>query len=307
MNQLKPNAFLVTQHLEAKKSDIIRHSKSNHHLKSVSSIKNILPLKVTPDQTQLKIKVQKAELKQVFYILCHNISFNSINHLSQLQSIISDDSKISKQVSLKRTKCTQIIKNVFSKTVEENIVNDLKQKKFSIYLDESTDISNTKLLAVLVKYFSDDKLHIQMLDIIPVNVDDGTAIGLFTVFKKSLKKLNLSTKNIVGYCADNASVMMGCNESFKTYLMKENPHVVVNGCICHTAHSIASSAASCIPNRVEILLQNISTYFSRSPKRQSILREFQKFINESQVKILQPSQTRLFINVLIKSWNNRMS
>jgi len=54
----------------------------------------------------LKIKVQKAELKQVLYILCHIISFNSINHLSQLQSIISDDSKISKQVSLKPTKCT---------------------------------------------------------------------------------------------------------------------------------------------------------------------------------------------------------
>lgn len=122
----------------SKKNDIIRHSKSNHHLKSVSSIKNVLPLTVTPDQTQLKIKVQKAELKQVLYILCHNISFNNINHLSQLQSIISDDFKISKQVYLKRTKCTQIIKNVFSKTVKENIVKDLKQKKFSIYLDEST-------------------------------------------------------------------------------------------------------------------------------------------------------------------------
>lgn len=147
-----------------------------------------------------------------------------------------------------------------------------------------------------------------MLDLILVNADDGTAIGLFTLFKNSLKKLKLSITNIVGYCADNASVMMGCNESFKTYLMKENPHVVVNGCICHTAHLIASSAASCIPNRVEILLQNISTYFSHSPKRQSILREFQKFMNEYQVKILQPSQTIwLSLHVLIESWNNWMS
>jgi len=126
---------------------------------------------------------------------------------------------------------------------------------------KARDISNTKLLAVLVKYFSDDKLQIQMLDLIPVNADDGTAIGLFTLFKNTLKKHNLSTKNIVGYCADNASVMMGCNESFKTYLLKENPHIAVNGCICHTAHLIASSAASCIPNRVEILLQNYLLIF----------------------------------------------
>lgn len=278
--------------LGSKKSDIIRHSKSNHHLQTVSSIKNVLPLTFTPDQTNFQIKVQKAELRQVLYLVCHNISFNSVNHLSQLQPIISEDSKVAKHVSLKRTKCTQIIKNVFSKTVEENIVNDIKKNKFSIYLDESTDISNTKLLAVLVKYFSNGKLQTQMLDLIPINADNGTALGLFTLFKNSLNKLNLTTKNIVGYCADNASVMMGCNESFKSYLLKENPYVVINGCICHTAHLIASSGASCLPNRIETLLHNIYTYFSRSPKRQAVLREFQTFMKESQVKILQPSQTR---------------
>lgn len=73
--------------------------------------KNDLPL--TTDQSQLKIKDQKVEIKQVLCILCYNISFNSKNHLSQLQSVISDFSKISKQVSLKLTISTQIIKKCF--------------------------------------------------------------------------------------------------------------------------------------------------------------------------------------------------
>jgi hypothetical protein len=43
---------------------------------------------------------------------------------------------------------------------------------------------------------------------------------------------------------------------------------------------------------VENLLQNITSYFSRSPKRQQTLLEFQQFMKSQQLKILKPSTTR---------------
>jgi len=136
------------------------------------------------------------------------------------------------------------------------------------------------------------EIQTHLLDLVPVDANHGTAKGLYMLFSKSLDKLKLSADNIIGYCVDNASVMMCSKESFKVHLLNDNSNIIVNGCIYHSFHLIASSAASCIPSNIEILLQNISSYFSRSPKRQSVLKELQRYLNESQLKILSPSQTR---------------
>ncbi|KAL4104096.1 hypothetical protein QTP88_019409 [Uroleucon formosanum] len=92
-----------------KKSDIIRHSESQRHIRSVSSLKNVTKLKFRPDSEIVKMP-------------CHNLSFRSIDHLYQLPSFIMNDSKISQQISLKRIKCIKLIKNVLASVVEDNIV-----------------------------------------------------------------------------------------------------------------------------------------------------------------------------------------
>jgi len=147
-------------------------------------------------------------------------------------------------------------------------------------------------LAILVKYIANNKIQTHLLDLVPVDANHGTAKSLYILFSKSLNKLKLSTNNIIGYCADNASVMMGSKGSFKTHLLNDNSNIIVKGCICHSFHLITSSAVTCIPSNIEVLLQNISSYFSHSPKRQSVLKELQRYLNESQLKILSSSQTR---------------
>lgn len=279
----------------SKKSDIVRHSQSKRHTLSVVSLQNVNKLSFEPKSTKQQDDIKKSEMQYSLSVVCHNLSFRSIDHLSQLPSLSFPDSKLATLISLKRTKCIKIIKNVLSSVIEENMIKELADKKFSIYLDESTDISNIKLLAILAKFISNKQIQTHLLDIVPVDADHGKAIGLYTLFKKSLHKLKLNTNNIVGYCSDNASVMMGCNESFKTHLLNDNPNIIVNVCICHSAHLIASAATSCILGKIEILLQNISSYFSRSPKIKSILVEFQQFMKESVVKILSPSQTRWLV------------
>lgn len=121
-----------------KKSDIIRHSESQRHIRSVSSLKNVTKLEFRPDSEIVKMRtqVQKTELMLAHFVACHNLSFRSIDHLSQLPSLIMNDSKISKQISLKRTKCIKLIKNVLASVVVDNIVKEIENKKFSVYLDE---------------------------------------------------------------------------------------------------------------------------------------------------------------------------
>lgn len=212
-------------------------------------------------------------------IASHNLSFRSAEHIIELSKQIFKDSELSTKITQKRTKCTKL-------------VSTLQNKPFSILVDESTDISNTKLLCILVRYEEQGKLKTQLLDILKINTDDGTAKGLHTLFKKTIVAFNLNISNVVGYCSDNANVMMGHKETFKTYLLQDNPHVIINGCICHSAHLVAVAAAEKIPSNVEALLQNLFLYFSRSPKRQPILEELQNYFNKAQLKIIGSSKTR---------------
>ena len=47
-----------------------------------------------------------------------------------------------------------MIKNVVSVALFEELLDDLRDAKYSLLLDESTDVSVTKHLCICVKYFS---------------------------------------------------------------------------------------------------------------------------------------------------------
>lgn len=54
---------------------------------------------------------------------------------------------------MKRTKTTAIIKNVIGDSAKEELTELLKNNKFSILTDESTDIGTVKTYCVVVRYF----------------------------------------------------------------------------------------------------------------------------------------------------------
>lgn len=158
---------------------------------------------------------------------------------------------------------------------------------------ESTDVGNKRLLCILIKYVYNFKIKTQLLDLVAIGADEGTARGLYNLLKASFLDFKINAQQIIGFCSDNASVMVGVKESLKAHLLSENPALIGNSsCICHTVHHIAVDAAKMIPESVENLLQQLSSYFSRSPKRQSILEEFQQFMQSERLKVHKPSQTR---------------
>lgn len=63
------------------------------------------------------------------------------------------DSRIAQEVSLGRTKATQITWNVLGSCSENDIVTLLRNNKFSLIIDESTDIVSLKTLCICVRLF----------------------------------------------------------------------------------------------------------------------------------------------------------
>lgn len=58
---------------------------------------------------------------------------------------------------MSRTKCN-IIKNVLCPVETDRVVNTIQNTKFSIFIDETSDISNKKWMTFLVRYI--DRKHL---------------------------------------------------------------------------------------------------------------------------------------------------
>ncbi|CAG4918362.1 unnamed protein product [Colias eurytheme] len=78
-----------------------------------------------------------------------------MEHLPQLIKNICTDSVIAKELSCGRTKTTAIIKSVTGKTGENNVIEQCRNKKFALLVEESTDKGCIKHRCMTVRYYYD--------------------------------------------------------------------------------------------------------------------------------------------------------
>ncbi|XP_046805926.1 protein ZBED8-like [Lucilia cuprina] len=262
-------------------------------------IKNVSKTKTNTMETYFgkqvpeKNDVADFEIRLSLFFAEHNLAAQAIDHLIPLLKEIAPDSSIIKKCQLGRIKCTKIIQNVLSREEKENLIRKLQIYKFSVLLDESTDVSSQKTMCLLVRYYDEEqeKTFVQLLELIHVGAD-CTAEALYGLFKKCILSFNIRFDNIIGPCCDGANVMVGQNNSFASRLLKDNPDVITIKCICHTAAIIANKSCLMLPRAPEDLVRQIGTYISGSSKRCSQLEKFQEMMNKEKRKILRTSTTR---------------
>lgn len=166
-----------------------------------------------------------------------------------------------------------MLKILFQSAKKEKLISILQTYKFSILIDKSTDITNTKFMCLLVKYVSliNKKVRTQLLELLALDATNCTASKIFEIFKTFLEEKNINIKNIIGMASDNAAVMTGCNNSFFSRLKAEVPGVVLLNCICHSSAIVTSKACEKLPQKCETIIRNVTSYISGSAKRCAIL------------------------------------
>lgn len=226
------------------------------------------------------------------FVAEHSLPFTITDHLVKLLPKICKDSKIAKGIVSGRTKTQGVVKNVIGNQHMISICNNLRQQKFSLIVDESTDISSIKHLCLVVRYANQqNKIEDHFFTLIPLLSSDATT--LYNKIIAEFKKYEIPYKeNLIGFASDGANVMMGGQHSLMIMLKNDIPSLFTMKCICHSFHLCASYACMKIPNTVESLIRDIYNFFSSSPKRQLEFREFQKFCNIKIHKMLHPAQTR---------------
>lgn len=294
-DNFKCRCIACGKYLNCGKSDLYKHSETKTHQRNVLKIKNIKTVNSFFDKKKNSEvdAVKMFEIKLSLFFAEHNVAIQIIDHLIPLLKDIAPDSSIIQNCQLGRTKCSQIINNVLAKEEKDKLISKLKITKFSVLVDESTDVACKKTMCVLVRYFDDvdEKTVVKLLDLIPVGVD-CSAEAIYGLFKECILGYNIPYENIIGLCCDGAHVMVGRNNSFTSRLLKDNPNVITVKCICHSAAIIANKACLKLARAPEDLIRQIGTYVSGSPKRCAQLEEFQVLMSEEKRKILRTSSTR---------------
>lgn len=290
---------------------IQRHGQNALHISQMKDLEKTPTItqfsKQMPMFKKLEDQTYRAELKMAMFIAEHNIPFNVLEHLPQLIKSCCPDSLIFSNVTCGRTKATNLLKHVIAPENVASIQSDLSDgiTPYSLIIDETTDISTKKVMAVIIRYFrnNNEKVIDRFLEL--VECSDGTADGIYNGIINCLKNNNIPLQSMIGFGSDNCAVMMGRNNSVKTRLLKDVPTVFISGCSSHLIHLCAVAASSRLPSYIEELTRDLFSHFSCSTKRREEFIEYQSFLELQPHVILRAGTTRwlslevCFIPVLI--------
>ncbi|KAB0790539.1 hypothetical protein PPYR_15060 [Photinus pyralis] len=301
---------VCAMHINGNVCHLRRHETSTSHVtkyKAAKKTPQITSLLIpNEDEVHLSKKISYAEVKLCAYIAEHNLPLSLMDTLPQLCQDIFPDSTIAKSLKIKRNKCTEIIVKKIAPLLRQDLINDLKTRKFSIIIDESTDVSTKKNLAIVCRYWKNNKVVDNFLGL--VELESSTAQSIFNVLKDIMDTSRIPYKNLVAFGADNAAVMQGSINGVQALLRTLCPNIVVIGCSCHSLHLCTSQATKKLPSTIEQFTRDIYAYFAHSSKRLNELKECQVFANEKPHKILRPSQTRWLslqavVDRILEQWN----
>jgi len=235
-----------------------------------------------------------AEIKFAALIVEKNIPFKTAESILNFFQDLGKDPEILQNMTMNRKKVPKIINKVLYVREQERLVETLQNNKFSIFIDETSDLTNDKWMTFLVRYVDPQTLDVrtELFELIHLDASDCSAEKLFTTFRNVMWKKQIPFQNILALSCDNASVMIGKFESFQKKLERYCKNLITMPCPCHASALIANSACTAIPETCEELIRKVASFISSSPKRACIFQQFQRSFNDNSRNILKLSETR---------------
>lgn len=212
---------------------------------------------------------------QLAVFIAMHCAIRSIDHLGEILKRLGKGSKLEK-LRLHRTKCSKLIENVIAPDNLTELLRDVGTAKYSLIVDESTDVSTIKFMAVCIRYYSrkHKRFITDFLGIIQVVSAKG--VDLSDALIEYLQKIGLILDNFHSVGTDGAPSMCGVNNSFFTHLRRRIPHLVLIKCVCHSLHKCAEHAFKRVPQHLKFILTETYNWISGSTKRLAEYVEFYK-------------------------------
>lgn len=169
-----------------------------------------------------------------------------------------------RNIQLHRIKCTKLISKVISPALFEALKKDVKNKKFFVLLDESSDLAVKKHVCVIIRYFSESKskLATEFAGLVPVV--GATGSDIFLSLSTVLEKIGLTLSDCVRFASDGASSLRREHNSVWSRVTQQWPDCQLNKCVCHLLSLCVEKAFDKPPLSLGHLLHEIPKWFSNS-------------------------------------------
>lgn len=199
----------------------------------------------------------------------------SVDHLGEMLTTLGKGSGL-ENIKLHRTKCSKLISNVIAPSMLAELLKDIGSSPYAVIVDESTDCSLSKFMAICVRYFSQTcrKMITDFLGMVQVTGCKGQ--DLANALVDHLKTIGLPLEQLQSIGTDGAANMCGTNNSMFTHLKKLLPHLILIKCICHSLDKCGEYAYKKVPGHLDFILSESFNWFSHSPKRWGEYTEFFK-------------------------------
>ena len=294
-DQYKAFCSFCNVELKPHRNDLKKHAESGKHKQKIKDNEELSKTKPIHEiyRPSMSDSQKIAEIQTAVFVAKHT-SLLAVDHLMLLLPNIFPDSTIAANLELHRTKCTALLVNLVSPCLFDELIKDVGQSFYSLIVDESTDVSQSKMLAICMRYFSihNQEIVTTFLKIVPLG-EFATSDAIGDTICKVLRDSGLTLDRLIGIGVDGCSTMVGVHHSLATYFRELIPHIVIFKCVCHSLQLAASKAADTLPAHLDFMVRESYNWFSHSPKRLIQYQELHKCLtNEVPTKLRQLSATR---------------
>lgn len=283
------------------KKAVIKHCLSITHSNEVHSNSDDIELpSFTDDQHQNQVndtldeKICKAETLWCIATAEHNISFATNDHLTKLFPKMFPDDPVASGFKCGRTKSTYITKHGIAVTNLENLQEKLKDKVFSLMIDESNKNYGEKFFCIMVKYYDEKGTKIDFLDMKKCN--KANADNLTKLVAECLEEHNLSWINLFQVMSDSCSTMRGIHKGVVTQIRyKFASHITdLGGCSLHYVSNACEHGLKELFRfeALEDFVQDTSTFFSTHVAYAEKLLDLQKALDINEHRMLKYCSVR---------------
>ncbi|GFY11759.1 zinc finger MYM-type protein 6 [Trichonephila clavipes] len=143
------------------------------------------------------------------------------NFAKELQSIPLSNDTVSRRI------------DDIAEDVEQQLFGKLRDKLFSIQLDEATDSNKDAHFIAYVRFWDGMSAVKELLFCKPIKLK-ATAMALFDILNNFINEANIEWKNCVGICTDGARIMSGRFKSIQALVkQKKTPLCIWTHCMIH--------------------------------------------------------------------------
>ena len=172
---------------------------------------------------------------------------------------------------------------VMSLIILHEIAFKIRNRPFTIMVDETTDASVEEQCVVVIRWI-DDGLEAHE-DFVGMYVTASTdANSIVALIKDSLLRMNLSLAQCRGQCYDGAAVMQGCRNGVAVQILREEPRALFTHCYGHSLNLACQDsirAIKPIKNALDIAFE-LSKLLKYSSKRNAQFKNIQAEIAPEQ-------------------------